>query len=49
MGAGKAERGAAYAWNALYMCGVFFVVLVLPAAFFAGSYLPLQLNQRVSM
>lgn len=38
LGAGKPERGAAYAWNGLWMCLVYYVLIVVPAMFFVPSY-----------
>lgn len=38
LGAGKPERGAAYAWNGLWMCLVYFVLIIVPAIFLVPSY-----------
>ena len=37
LGAGKPREGAAYAWNALWICVITWVVLMLPGALFAGE------------
>jgi MATE family multidrug resistance protein len=38
LGAGKPEKGAAYAWNGLWMCAVYYVLIVVPAMFVVPAY-----------
>lgn len=38
LGANKPERGAAYAWNGLWMCLVYYVLIVVPAIFVVPMY-----------
>lgn len=38
LGANKPERGAAYAWNGLWMCLAYFVLFVIPVIFLVPKY-----------